>query len=190
MHIGDPEALPASLHLRGAEGISEQVVANDTHRTLGLAMLQAGRVDEALAQMERLEGPAGPSEHADAAARALALAADGRGDEITEPAPEHLDAGTYLDRLQLCLARAFGRLQAGAGDTAEAFDALVADADDTESRLDQAIVRLARAHAWRALEREDADAAARDAETRLHAMGTTTPGWARVFTLASRVDRD
>jgi class 3 adenylate cyclase/tetratricopeptide (TPR) repeat protein len=188
VHIGDPEALPAALHLRGAEGISEQIVANDTIRTLGLAMLQAGRVDEALAQMERLEGPGGPSEHADAAALTLALAAAGRGDELEALTPDDIDAGTYLDRLQLCAGRAFARLQMGADDTVEAFDALVADADDTESRLDQALVRLARAHAWRALGREDADAAARDAETRLAAIGTATPGWNRVFTLASQVD--
>jgi class 3 adenylate cyclase/tetratricopeptide (TPR) repeat protein len=190
VHIGDPEALPAALHVRGAEGISEQIVANDTVRTLGLAMLQAGRVDEALAQMERLEGSGGPSEHADAAALALALAADGRGDEIAAPLAEHMHAGTYLDRLQLCLGRAFGLLQARSDDAVGAFEALVADADGTESRLDQALVRLARAHAWRALGREDADAASRDAESRLHSMGTSSAGWARVFSLASRLDRD
>jgi tetratricopeptide (TPR) repeat protein len=189
VHIGDPEALPAALHLRGAEGISEQIVANDTLRTLGLAMLQAGRVDEALAQMERLEGPGGPSAHADAAALALALAADGRGDEIAEPKANEIDEGTYLDRLQICLGLAFGHLQSGSADVVGAFDAVVADADSTESRLDQALVRLARAHAWRALGREDADAATHDAEARLHTMGTTAPGWDRVFSLASRRDR-
>jgi class 3 adenylate cyclase/tetratricopeptide (TPR) repeat protein len=188
VHIGDPEALPAALHVRGAEGISEQIVANDTVRTLGLAMLQAGRVDEALAQMQRLEGSGGPSEHADAAALALALAADVRGDEITERKADQIDAGTYLDRLQHGLRRAFGLLQAGSADAVDAFEALVADADGTESRLDQALVRLARAHAWRALGREDADDATRDAETRLAAMGTTAPGWDRVFSLASRLD--
>jgi class 3 adenylate cyclase/tetratricopeptide (TPR) repeat protein len=188
VHIGDPEALPAALHVRGAEGISEQIVANDTVRTLGLAMLQAGRVDEALAQMQRLEGSGGPSEHADAAALALALAADVRGDEITERKADQIDAGTYLDRLQHGLGRAFGLLQAGSADAVDAFEALVADADGTESRLDQALVRLARAHAWRALGREDADDATRDAETRLAAMGTTAPGWDRVFSLASRLD--
>jgi tetratricopeptide (TPR) repeat protein len=187
VHVGDPEALPAALHLRGAEGISEQIIANDTIRTLGLAMLQAGRADEALAQMEHLEGSRGPSEYADAAALALALAANRQGDQIVEPAPDKIAAGTYLDRLQLCLGLAFAKLQSGSPDAADAFDAVVADADGTESRLDQAIVRLARASAWRALGRDDADDAAQDAEMRLEAVGTTAPGWARLFAMASGV---
>jgi hypothetical protein len=190
VHVGDPEALPAALHLRGAEGISEQIIANDTIRTLGLAMLQAGRADEALAQMERLEGSGGPSEYADAAALALALAANRQGDHIVEPPPDKIAAGTYLDRLQLRLGLAFARLQSGSSDAADAFDTLVADADETESRLDQAIVRLARAYAWHALARDDADDAAKDAEMRLEAVGTTAPGWARLFAMASGVATD
>ena len=185
VHVGDPEALPAALHLRGAEGISEQTVANDSVRTLGLAMLQAGRVDEALAQMRNLDGTGGPSEHADAAALSLAFAADGRGAEIPEPSPDKIHAGTYLDHLQLCLGLAFGRLQTGAADTTAAFDSLVAVADDTESKLDQTLVRLARAYAWRALGRADADDVWDDAHARLAAIGTDASGWARVFDLAS-----
>jgi hypothetical protein len=185
VHVGHPDALPAALHLRGVEGIAEQIVANDTIRTLGLAMLQAGRTDEALAQMADLDGAGSPSEHADAGALALALAASGRGDEVAEPSAEWLRAGTYLDRLQHRVGFAFARLQAGAPDAVEAFDAVVADADLTESRLDQAIVRLARAHAWRALGRDDAEEAFQDARSRLAAVGTEALGWERVFVMAS-----
>jgi hypothetical protein len=86
------------------------------------------------------------------------------------------------------LAAAFVALQRHDPSAADAFDTLVALADETESRLDQAIVRLARAYAWRALRHPDADDAARDAQKRLAAIGTTSPGWARVFSLAAGVD--
>ena len=49
----------------------------------------------------------------------------------------------------------------------------------------QAVTRLARSHAWRALGRADADGATRDAKARLDAIGITASGWERLFSAAS-----
>ena len=68
---------------------------------------------------------------------------------------------------------------------AYAFDQLVAFSDTTEARLDQAVTRLARAHAWRALGRGDADEATRDAQVRLDAIGISATGWDQLFSLAA-----
>jgi tetratricopeptide (TPR) repeat protein len=184
VHVGDPEALPSALHLAGAEGIADQSFGNDAPRALGLALLQAGRADEAVAHLTQLDR-AGKVGYADAAALALALVAAGQPDEVQPIVERSLDQGTYLDRLQLALAEAFAKLQLNEPDTADAFDALVATADATESRLDQAIVAVARAEAWRALERADADDAEREANLRKEAIGTQLPGWHTAFSLAA-----
>jgi hypothetical protein len=78
-----------------------------------------------------------------------------------------------------------GALQIGAADAPDRFDAVVAASDATESRLDQAVTRLARAHAWQALGRADAQTAANDARLRLGAMGNDAAGWARLFSIAT-----
>jgi tetratricopeptide (TPR) repeat protein len=185
VHVGDPEALPVALHLAGAEGITDQSFGTDAPRALGLALLQAGRADEAVAHLNQLDRD-GKAGYADAAALALALVAAGQTDEVRELAERVLDNGTYLDRLQLALADAFVKLQCNDPDAADAFDAIVATADATESRLDQAIVHLARSEAWRALERSDADDAEREANTRIEAIGTPLTGWRTVFSVAAR----
>jgi DNA repair protein RadC len=152
---------------------------------LGLALLQAGRADEAVAHLNQLDRD-GKAGYADAAALALALVAAGQTDEVRELAERVLDNGTYLDRLQLALADAFVKLQCNDPDAADAFDAIVATADATESRLDQAIVHLARSEAWRALERSDANDAEREANTRIEAIGTPLTGWRTIFSVAAR----
>jgi tetratricopeptide (TPR) repeat protein len=184
VHVGDPEALPSALHLAGAEGIADQSFGTDAPRALGLALLQAGRADEAVAHLTELDRD-GNVGYADAAALALALVAAGQPDEVPAIVERSLDQGTYLDRLQLALAEAFAKLQLNESDTADAFDGLVAIADATESRLDQAIVAVARAEAWRALERPDADDAEREANLRKEAIGTPMPGWHTAFSLAA-----
>jgi len=62
---------------------------------------------------------------------------------------------------------------------------LLSAIDTTESRLDQAIVRLARAHAWRAMGRDDAEAAEHEANARLASLGIAARGWVTVFTAAT-----
>jgi tetratricopeptide (TPR) repeat protein len=185
VQLGDPEALPATLHITSTM-TTGMGFSRELHRTLGLALLQAGRIPEAIAELEeiRASDTAGP---ADAAALALAYAAARRADDVL--AIDSTGAvGTYLDRLQLDLARSFALVQRGDPGAAASFDTVQAGIDSSESRLDQAIVRLARAHAWRALGREDTGDAEHEANARLASLGIEAQGWARVFTAAAGRD--
>jgi class 3 adenylate cyclase/tetratricopeptide (TPR) repeat protein len=188
VHLGDPGALPAALHVTFHEGAGAEIVATG-RLALGWALLQDGRVDEAVAELEAAEA-IGVRKHtgsamAITAGLSLAYAAAGRLDEARALGDAGAGQGTYLDRLQHALGAAFARLRSADPDAAGAFDALVAESDETEARLDQAITRLARAHAWRALGRADADAAAAEAQSRLDAIGIAAPGWSRAFSLAA-----
>jgi class 3 adenylate cyclase/tetratricopeptide (TPR) repeat protein len=191
VHVGDRDALPSALHL----GTHDDYYTLDAERrmVLGLALLQAGRLAEAVAELEtareQIEDPAAGAGAATAAALALAYVTVGRTAEARVLADDGRERGTYLDQLQSATAGAFAQLQAGDATTAEAFDALVAQADATESTLDQASVRLARARAWRALDRSDAPEAESDAQSRMATMGVDLHGWDRVFTRAARGDR-
>jgi hypothetical protein len=133
--------------------------------------------------------PAAGTSTALTAALALAYVAAGRVHDTKELLEGVVDEGTYLDRLQMATADAFAKLQLGDPGTNDAFDALVAQADATESRLDQAIVHLARARARRALDRPDASDAEAEAQSRRAAMGLDLRGWDAVFTRAARGDR-
>jgi class 3 adenylate cyclase/tetratricopeptide (TPR) repeat protein len=187
IHVGAPEALAAALHVTGDEGAGMQIFA-DANLALGLALLQAGRVDEALVSMQTARGIAETDESgpgvAASAGFALGAVAAGRIDEARQLADAGVGRGTYLDQIQHALAGAFARLRAGDPDTVTAFDQVVAFSDSTEARLDQAVTRLARGHAWRALGRGDADEAAGDAKARLDAIGISALGWDRLFSLA------
>lgn len=181
VHLGAPEALRETLHLRVTESVMG--LTGELQRTLGLALLQAGRIPEALVELEpnAEAASAGP---ADRAALALAYAAAGRTREVRALAAGGSE-GTYLDRLQLDLAHAFALLHDGDAQAAAAFDTILSGVDTTEARLDQAIVRLARAHAWKALGRDDAAAAEHEARSRLASLGIEAPGWATIFTAAT-----
>ena len=182
MQLGDPDALAASLHVTAGVD-SGMGFSRETRRTLGLALLQAGRIPEALAELEAITGSEGWGP-ADTAALGLAYAAARRPSDV-EAIEAPATAGTYLDQLQCELAHAFALLQRGDPAASDAFDAMLAGIDTTESRLDQAIIRLARAHAWRALGRDDAEAAAHEANARLTSIGIEARGWITVFSAAT-----
>ncbi|HWW44896.1 MAG TPA: hypothetical protein VN180_07470, partial [Acidimicrobiia bacterium] len=145
--------------------------------------------DEAIAELRGARLAALPkhtgSTVAVSAALALALVAASQTEEARALAEESEEEGTFLDRIQHRMAGAFAALQAGEPGAPAAFDDVVAAADATESRLDQAITRLARAHAWRALGRPDADTVWAEAQDRLTAIGITAAGWSRVFSAAA-----
>ncbi len=182
VQLGDPEALPATLHLTSVMNTGFGF-SREMHRTLGLALLQAGRLPEAIAELEEIRESdnVGPADHA---AMALTYAAAHRASDARAITFSG-QPGTYLDRLQLALAHAFALLQQQDPAAPEAFDAMLAEIDTTESRLDQAIVRLARAQAWRALGRDDASAAEHEANVRLASIGIDASGWSSVFAAAS-----
>jgi class 3 adenylate cyclase/tetratricopeptide (TPR) repeat protein len=188
VHSGDAEALPAALHTSG--GVQGMQLDVELQTMLGLALLQSGKVDEALAELDdawsKLTGSGeGPSANV-RSARAIALVAAGRTAEARALADDGVDTGTYLDRQWSELAGAFALLQAGDPGAIAAFDAALEHVDATEARLDQATVRVARVQAMKALDAPGADEAEADAQRALAALGHDPVGWARVFTLASR----
>ncbi len=186
-HIGDREALPAALHM-GSRVEGQMNI--ELRMMLGLTSIQAGRVEEGIAELESARGAvpdpeAGPGA-AIRTALALAYAAAGRTDDARALADAGHDNGTYLDRQGCDLAGAFARLQAGDGDGAVvAMEQALAHVDATEARLDQAIVRVARARLLIALGRPDAGVAEADSAAALAALGHDLWGWDRLFSLAA-----
>ena len=188
VHAGDLDGLAAALHVRGNSdrmfslGVEEQMM-------LGLALLQAGRTDEAIVALEGARTQVADLENGPgAAARAaltLALAAAGESERARELAEQGVGKGTYLDQQGCAIGGAFALLQLGASGAVDAFDALLATVDETDARLDQAIVRLARARAWTVLGRDDAEAVESDAQCSTASLGRDLAGWDRVFTLAA-----
>jgi class 3 adenylate cyclase/tetratricopeptide (TPR) repeat protein len=187
VHSGAADARDAAeqiVVLTEADGLAFE------QRTIrGLAALQAGEVAEAIATLEQTRmatNTRGPGAAA-GAALALAYGADGRASDAVALCAEIADAAvTYLDHLQLALARGFALVQQGDLPGAEqAFWRALEIADRSDSRLDQAVARLARARAWEAMARPDADEASREAAARLDALDLQSPGWDNVFKLAA-----
>ena len=188
-HIGSPEAQSEIARI-GAPDAAARGVLMDTEfrRTLGLVLLQAGRVNDALTELEGAVAALGDVNVATDAVLALTYVAAGRSAEAGTLVAAHDgdERATYLDRLWLGLAGAFVELQTGAPTALDSFDALVEDADRTDSRLDQALAHLARAHAAESLGAAVAGTARAEADRRLRAIGLEAPGWDRVFSLAAR----
>jgi class 3 adenylate cyclase/tetratricopeptide (TPR) repeat protein len=188
IEIGDPDRAEAILGSwpeddldPGAMGDREIGVAR------GLAALQRGAVSESLRYLGAAAGEGrdagGPPARA---ALALAVAADGRVDEVRALAEPVVDApsGTYLDSTHALLA--LGLSAAGAGDaggSAEWFARAHEVVDPTDDQLTAAVVLLAEA---RALEHTGADRAAAvraEATRSLDALGIKAEGWTTVFDL-------
>ena len=143
------------------------------HVPAAMALLQQGRAAEAVEILEKVwAGATEPGARADVgSASALALAASGRSEEALARADavEGTWPGTYLDRINLALARGFAT-----GDP-EHFDDAIALADGTGDVVSQAMTRLARG---RGLGRtEDVT----DATARLAAIGVTHTTWDDVY---------
>jgi hypothetical protein len=151
-------------------------------------LLHAGRAAEAVAELDTVaqmvpELSVGPGA-AIRAARSLALVAAGDFDGAEVEIAAGV-TGSYLDELQLDLADAFLALRRGAVNAADRFDEIVAVIDDTEAELEQAVCRVARAHAFAALGSPDAAAARADADRSLARHDLTMPGWETTFRLAA-----
>ena len=81
VHIGGPEALASALHLGGGAGAQAFTINAELQMLLGLALLQAGRADEAVAELEAARARARRRCRPGAALRAaLALALVACGD--------------------------------------------------------------------------------------------------------------
>ena len=160
---------------RTGVGAVERVVAN------GLALVQTGRVTEAIAELrESAEGGAdiSPSTYAQSAL-ALALAAAGEHDEVLALAAEVGESGrsTYLDRMSADIAA--GLVLARDGDEAAiaTLSALVETVDTLDDEVAKAVARLAEAAALATLGLPSAVEAGHVADARLAGLGLPADGW-------------
>ena len=154
----------------------------------GVALLQSGRVDDAVALLERaVAGNTGrPSLQA---ALALAMAVAGRAEEALSHAASATDVhwATYLDRAWALLAVACAEVRTGGTAVAlAAVDDAMAVVDATDDLLTGGIVALARARVLEAAGAAGgADVALADADERLARVGSDAAGWDELFRLAT-----
>lgn len=191
LQCGNPSvALARATEALEQAGEGESLGSSERSGTLGGALLQSGRVDDAVAVLSsayaasRADGPRA----ALGGLLALSYAAAGALADAARVIAE-LDAilgGTYMDRVVAHWARGFLALQRG--DTpgaAAAFDAACALVDGTDLRVDTAIATLARARALEALGLAEATTALVQAADQLDALGIEATGWETVFALAT-----
>jgi tetratricopeptide (TPR) repeat protein len=193
VHRGDPESSLAAIAEIALADDDPDDAAGDVDRALitGFTLLQCGDVPEALALLEPAfcaaedDGP----RYALGSALALALDAAGRPAEALAICDEisALRGGSYLDRLYSRLAVGFAFVQQGAAtDAAAAFDEAQIAAFATDSRLDRAIVIVARSYAYAALDLPAGNELGTEANLTLHGAGFDAHGWRTVFALASQ----
>ena len=186
--IGDPDLALAVIDLLPSEvlevegiGAAERVVAN------GLAFLQVGRVDEAVAL---LRGPAEGSADVPASAYAqcvLALALAARGEDeaalalSTEVAAS--ERATYLDRATAQIAAGLIAARRGDDDALSMLSSTIETLDGLEDEVTQVIARLAEAAALASLDLPSAVEAGHVADARLAELGIAAVGWRRIIDL-------
>ena len=181
--VGDPEQALAALQDEPAGGDvrfgrSELVVARAT------ALLQLGRVDEALAELSPAADDPRPEV---AAALALASAVAGRtGDARRFAAAVHAADASYAHRITAGLAEALAATREGDAPAAvAALDSATRLIETTQDRLTGAVVALARARVLGALDDPFAGGAEAEARRRLDELGIRAEGWDRLFCLAT-----
>jgi tetratricopeptide (TPR) repeat protein len=155
----------------------------------GTALLQLGRVGEAVELLAATaEAAAEPDPRSEAlAALALAYAADGRTSEARQTANEvQAMERSYLDRVIAGVAEAAAAAREGDAQAATlAVDRATRLVETTQDRLSAAVVALARARVLEALGDRFAAGAEADARQRFEALGITAPGWDLALRLAT-----
>jgi class 3 adenylate cyclase/tetratricopeptide (TPR) repeat protein len=151
----------------------------------GLALLQSGRVAEAVVVLRREATEASdlaPSTYV-RSSLALALAAAGERDEVLQLEHDVLATAyrTYLDAMAVSIASALVKARDCDVDAATALDATIEAVDATDDLVAQAVVRLARAALLDAIGAADAAAAGDEAELRLRELGIAAEGWRSIF---------
>ncbi len=188
IHSGSGEALTLVQQRDAPAEAGDGILAEQT-TVHAVAALQAGKVAEAVSALEAVCATATAKGPGAAAGAALALAYDacGRAEDAARLCDELAErAVTYLDHLQIAVARGFALAQLGDPARAEqAFWRALELADQSDSVLDQAVARLARLVAWEAMDRSDIAWARDEARSRLEALGSTAPGWEATFRLAA-----
>jgi tetratricopeptide (TPR) repeat protein len=187
---GRPEQAQAILEKLEIDGNDDsgQLGFADGQAASGLALLQLGRVEEAIDVLACGYAAAGE----DGAVMsigcrlALAYAAAHRTDDADRVITDlrGRTGGTFSDRILALWAESLTRTQQGAHDAAGPIDAAYNIATATDAPLEHAIAALARSKVLEALGADDAAEAAETAASRLGEIGLTADGWSRVFDLA------
>jgi tetratricopeptide (TPR) repeat protein len=167
---------------------SGQLGSADGCAALGLARLQLGMVEEAIAVLAtgfasaKEDGPA----MAIGSRLALAYAAAQRPDDAAAVLAdlERRTGGSFSDRMFVLWADAFVRTQRNASDAREPADAAYELALRTDAPLEHAIAGLARAKVLAALGTDDATDATEESSLQLDALDLTCDGWLRILDLA------
>jgi class 3 adenylate cyclase/tetratricopeptide (TPR) repeat protein len=193
VHRGDPETATRAIEALGRTDEDSYDLVGDVDRALitGLTLLQSSRVADAVELLDSAYAKATDDGPRYALGSALALAFDAASRPVEALAVcEELSSirgGSYLDRLYARLAAGFAFVQQGAAsDAAVAFEEAQTAAFATDSRLDRAIVTVARACAYAALDLPSGHELATEANLTLHGAGFDAHGWRTVFELASQ----
>jgi tetratricopeptide (TPR) repeat protein len=159
----------------------------DREVSRGLALLQTGSFDEAMKLLEGISpgitADSGPLAYLHSTL-ALALAVHGRDDEALALVETVLSGEecTYLDRRAANIAEGLIHARRGDAEAVEVvFDRAIAEIDATDSRMSQAVVRLAHGVALEALGSPEAADVRQDAEGRFADLDLDMRGWATVF---------
>ncbi len=199
--VPDPGSLATSIEIADGEqalaavdGSFEEAGASRVERQvhIGLALLQVGRVDAAVARLTAAAEVARNAGARAAVGAALAfakvVAGDADGARAAANAAHAMGDGTYLDANFVRYAHGFAALQLGEREEAARHLAEAVEvADATEDRLSQALTRLAHARLLEAAERPEAMEHLAEAHRRLEAIGLSTTDWDVVFQRAASV---
>lgn len=173
----------------------ESLAGSERSGTLGGALLQNGRLAEAIDVLEGAfhEARADGSRASLGGMLALAYTAALRAGDATAVivAVDAIRGGTFMDRVLADWARGFVSVQRGdAAGAVAAFESACALTEATDLRVNIAIASLARGCALQALGSDEASSALLQAAEHLEALGIEAEGWKRVFTLACRRPAD
>ncbi|HMQ24756.1 MAG TPA: hypothetical protein PKA98_02115, partial [Acidimicrobiales bacterium] len=183
VHVGEPHRLPPELRDVGPDQFGRSAISNEEQLVaLGLAALQRGEPDRALAYLEKA-GVDGRRPPYPQSALALALERSGRGDEAIETADLALAApgATYLDRSAARVAKALAlAAQGDRAATVATLDEALAEVDATDDVVASAIVRLGEVEARSRLG-EDVFDLAETVDLALDRLGLSAEGWRRAI---------
>ena len=162
----------------------------DLQVSLGLALLQLGRPADAITALEAVSSDDLPSTYLHSSL-AIAYAAVGRTIDALEQSRFAMASGTgtYLDMRTALVARALAHARDADRPAMEAaFEQALVLIDATDSRLSQAVVRLARAIGHESFEAPDTAALRSEAEVAMAQLGAHPSGWETAFRLAAGLE--
>ncbi|WP_420443069.1 adenylate/guanylate cyclase domain-containing protein [Candidatus Poriferisodalis sp.] len=183
----DPAAPPVPVR-SGPNERTAVIGLLDLEVSLGLALLQLGRPEDAVTALEAVPVEEGlPSTYLNSSL-AMAYVSVGRTAEALERSRAAMASGTgtYLDVRTALVARALAHARDADRPAMEAtFEQVMNIIDETDSRLSQAVVRLARAIGHEAFDAPDTADLQAETEMAIIQLGARPTGWETAFRLAA-----